>query len=49
MDPKVALLGALAGFTLYFIVMLSRAIVKKRAAGEAAAVAGSYFGAGASA
>lgn len=34
MDPKLALLGALAGVTLYFIVMLSRAIARKRAAGE---------------
>jgi uncharacterized membrane protein YfcA len=34
MDPKVALLVALAAFTIYFIVMLSRALMGKRAAGE---------------
>jgi uncharacterized membrane protein YfcA len=34
MDSKVALLAALAVITLYFIIMLSRAIVRKRAAGD---------------
>ncbi|MEP7000881.1 MAG: permease [bacterium] len=34
MDPKVALLGALAAVTLYFVVMLWAAIARKRAAGE---------------
>jgi uncharacterized membrane protein YfcA len=34
MDPKVALLAALAAFTVYFIVMLYSAIAKQRAAGE---------------
>lgn len=37
MDPKTALLGALAVVTLYFVVMLSRALAKKRAHGEAVA------------
>jgi uncharacterized membrane protein YfcA len=46
MDPKVALLAALAAFTIYFIIMLWGAIAKKRAAGEEVSPTPAFLGVG---